>query len=201
MEGLAEAHAAYAQLVDISRVTGDMWAAIASSCTGMVGGVSECKPGTLEAWLCCCRELWQQKLSSFWSCFSSISSANLLYHLPHLACCREQLYRQMEQLLGDGLDPPFSAYVFSRLLKEGRHAELLDLPPQVGDCLRHLCQKFCAECCTKWLIRDRRAATHVSVAVPCYACYDAKLPALLSRLPGHSFLVFARSLTLCCSTG
>lgn len=66
VEGLAEAHAAYAQLVDISRLTGD---------TG-------------------------------------------------------QLYRQMEQLVDDGLDQPFATYVFSRLLGEGRHAELLDLPSQ-----------------------------------------------------------------------
>lgn len=73
VEGLAEAHAAYAQLVDISRITGGS----------------------------------------------------------------EELYRQMEQLLGDGLDPPFSAYVFGRLLQEGRHAELLDLPPQFDAVLQH----------------------------------------------------------------
>lgn len=66
VEGLAEAHAAYAQLLDISRLTGDT----------------------------------------------------------------EQLYRQMEQLVGDGLDPPFATFIFSRLLGEGRRAELLDLPSQ-----------------------------------------------------------------------
>lgn len=38
----------------------------------------------------------------------------------------------MEQLRGDGLTPPLATYVFARLLAEGRRAELLDLPAQVG---------------------------------------------------------------------
>ena len=38
----------------------------------------------------------------------------------------------MGQLRGDGLAPPLAAYVFGRLLAEGRRAELLDLPQQVG---------------------------------------------------------------------
>ena len=37
----------------------------------------------------------------------------------------------MEQLRGGVLDPPLATYVFGRLLVEGRHAELLELPPQV----------------------------------------------------------------------
>lgn len=38
----------------------------------------------------------------------------------------------MEQLRGDGLTPPLATYIFARLLAEGRRAELLDLPAQVG---------------------------------------------------------------------
>lgn len=45
---------------------------------------------------------------------------------------RDQLYGEMQQLRGDGLTQPLATYVFERLLSDGRHAELMDLPQQVG---------------------------------------------------------------------
>lgn len=44
---------------------------------------------------------------------------NLLLLCATPSLCREQLYRQMEQLVGDGLDPPFATFIFSRCAVQG----------------------------------------------------------------------------------
>ena len=65
---------------------------------------------------------------------------------------RERLYGEMEQLRGDGLTPPLATYVFGRLLAEGRRAELLDLPAQVGRAAG--CGPSFSLAVSRWIIRS-----------------------------------------------
>ncbi|EFN51801.1 expressed protein, partial [Chlorella variabilis] len=60
---------------------------------------------------------------------SSHGSNRLLYEVAFAVTHDFQnLYEEMQQQRGDGLDPPLTTYVWDRLLKEGRFAFLLDQP-------------------------------------------------------------------------
>ncbi|KAI3434457.1 hypothetical protein D9Q98_002534 [Chlorella vulgaris] len=51
-----------------------------------------------------------------------------LFEVAEATSSWDQLWQQMQQLRGDSFTEPLASYVFERLLKEGRHAMLLDLP-------------------------------------------------------------------------
>jgi len=55
-------------------------------------------------------------------------SYNQLFQISEYLQDRKRLYNHMMALTGDQLNPPFSRYVFQRLVNEERCSELLDLP-------------------------------------------------------------------------
>jgi hypothetical protein len=63
-------------------------------------------------------------------------SYNQLFQISEYLQDRKRLYNHMMALTGDQLNPPFSRYVFQRLVNEGRCSELLDLPDMFDTSLR-----------------------------------------------------------------